>query len=657
MIWLGRLISVPLGLILFVLLLATLVILEVDRTFLNPGYYPEQLRKANFFEFVLGDLLTSGIDEARAQSGDDVAGVDKNLVANSGLTTEDIVSSVNSAVPPEWVQGLVEQSFDQFGRYLTGERDEFQITVKAGDRATALVEEVKSLLRKANAYDLLYEEAVNPAVEQGVNFDLPLGVELTSDRLLEAIRTVAPSQWVQSQVERVLDEVTPYFTGGRDSFAVTLELEDRVPIALEEVKQLLREADAYDLLYTEVVEPQVAEKLGDSAALPFGVAVSTDEVLGALRQVAPVEWVQQQVETLIDDVGPYLAGQSDTFSSEISLLDNKRQARGVIADLVGTRLTQVVEKIPKCQSTAELAAAATNRDSLGLPSCVPANIPVNQLLRRLDVDVGGVVSQFVLGPLPDEITFDEERLRQALSLAGAGENIDRLDEVRDILGGNWSYTDVDLRQLISEKRGEGDVERLDDLRAFLGDGWTYTDADFRADLLAGRCVFVIVCELTLDADDLDTGRDAFSSARTFKLVIYIPLLLLLVVIAFLGGRNWSGRVAYGAAFLVVSAGIIYVAFGPVYGAFVGSAFDEVRKEAVQEIGRSGPDFPQTARLASTKGIDMGQSVVDGFASGISGSSLSLTVLGLLLFGGAVFWSTIISTVDRFFPNKEKALKG
>ena len=149
MIWIGRLISIPLGLVFFALLLVTLVFLEVNDTFLDPDFYPEELRKANVYEFVLVDLLTTALDERRVQESRSASeAAEETPLMTSGLSTEEIVSSINRAVPPEWVQGLVEGSFDQVGRYLTGERDQFEVTVRAGDQVRILVDEAKSLMRK-----------------------------------------------------------------------------------------------------------------------------------------------------------------------------------------------------------------------------------------------------------------------------------------------------------------------------------------------------------------------------------------------------------------------------------------------------------------------------------------------------------------------------
>ncbi len=199
MIWVGRIISIPLGVVFFVLLLVTLVLLQINATFLDPSFYPKELEKADIYRFALVDLLTSAIDEYREQEPPE--GLDENPLVTSGLSTEDIVSSVNRAIPPGWIQELVEQSFDEVGRYLTGERDQFAVTVKAGDQVVIVKDEVKALLRKADAYNLLYDQQVIPTVEDAVDQELPLGVELSADQVITAVRKVAPPDWVQEQVE------------------------------------------------------------------------------------------------------------------------------------------------------------------------------------------------------------------------------------------------------------------------------------------------------------------------------------------------------------------------------------------------------------------------------------------------------------------------
>ena len=631
--------SIPLGVVLFVLFLVTLLLLQINDSFLDPDFYPEELRKNEVYEFVLVDLLTSAIDDRRAvEAGKSQDDIEDTPLLTSGLATEEIVSSINRAVPPEWVQELVEQAFDEFGNYITGRNDEFTFTLKAGDRVDTLVEEVKSLLRKADAYELLYERELIPRIEDAAVQELPLGLEVTSDRMVEVARAVVPPEWVQEQVEAILDEVTPYIKGDRETFLISVPLSGRVEIALSEIKQLLRETNAYDLLYDEVIAPQVTERLGDTVGgLPFGVAVTSDEVISALRDVAPAEWVQQQAERVIDDASPYLTGQVDDFATEISLEENKQQARRVLTDLIDRKLSEMVAGLPTCR-TLEQARAAISGGPQSLPSCIPPNIDTDAVLDRLGIDVGAEVTRVVLAPIPDTITFSVSQLRTALELAGAGDNLEQVDEVRKIIKDGWTYTQEDLREDLMNEVDEEAVETLDDLRAFLADGWTYTRADFTEDISREGS------EITVD--DIDRGRDVLKMSRTYRWIIYVPMVLVLVVIGFLGGRGWLGRVKWAAAFLLASAAIIFVAFGPVYDALASSGWDEAREEALKEIATSD-DYAATTRLAVNKGFDVVESVADGFTSGLARSSLYIAVIALVVLAAAILWSQIVGLLRRW----------
>ena len=152
---------------------------------------------------------------------------------------------------------------------------------------------------------------------------------------------------------------------------------------------------------------------------------------------------------VIEDAGPYLMGKVDSFSSKISLVENKRLARGVIAELVDKKVKEAVESIPKCETLAE-ARAALSAASQGLPSCVPPGISVIQLLDRLDINLAGAVQSGVLSPIPDTITFTETQLRNGLVQARAGDNVEQVDEVRRILKEGWTYTQHDLNASLIE---------------------------------------------------------------------------------------------------------------------------------------------------------------------------------------------------------------
>ena len=642
MIWIRRFLTVPFGLLLLVLLAVALVALQASDSFLDPGFYPRELSKANIYEFALVDLSTSLLNEARQLDQDDLPEeLDENPVVVLGLSTEDIVSSLNRAIPPEWVQSVVEQVFEEPGRYVTGERDEFEVTIEAGEQVAVLAAELKTLLRRANAYDLLFTELVDPAVRDALAEKLPLGLDVTGDQMVRSVRRVIPPEWVQTQVEMALDEIASFLVEKRESFEVKVELADRVEAALAEVKGLLRETDAYELLYAEVIEPAVADRLGQSVQLPLGISVSREEVLLALRQVAPVEWVQEQAERVIDEAGPYLAGETDTFAVHISLEENKREARRVIVDTATRKLSAAIDPLPVC-TIDQITAALAIDDLRELPECIPPGLQPDQVVRQLEGRIIDLVDPAILTLIPDDIQFTEAQLRETLLQAGAKENVDLLDDTRKLIGDGWTYTYDDLQDDVQREWGDEGKRRLDDARAFLADGWTYTEDDLRHDI-----------EQAGGADalsDFDRGRTNLNRAKTFRLLIYLPALVVLIIIGFLGGRSWRHRFAWAAAFLALSGLLLFLASGPLYSAFGESALEDGRETAFAEIDFDS-NFSGTQRLLVDKGFDVGISVVGDFASGIAAKSLILLGVGLVLLVASLGWGTIARFGRRQRPGE------
>ena len=733
MIWIRRAFTVPLGLLLFVLVLVALVLLQVSDSFIKPSFYAEELDDANLYEFVLVDLLTSALDEARAlepaEFGD---GLDSNPIVSSGLTTDDVVSSINRALPPEFLQQQVEQVLDELGRYIAGERDDFQVTILAGQQARVLVAEVSALLRKSDAYNVLFDEVITPAADDALDEELPFGLRISGGELVESARKMVPREWVEDQVDGVIDATVPYFLGESDTFEIRIALADRIDLALIEVKGLLRRVEAYDLLYDEVIEPEVQKQLGDAVELPFGFSITNEEVLSALRRVAPPDWVRSEAERLIDEAAPYLSGETDRFAISVSLVDNKRDAREVVLEIATRKFTDALADIPDC-TLAQLARFDLS-SLTSLPVCVPSQLDPGLVMDQLTGSIDDAVDSLVLGAIPDDFLFTDANLRDTLAIAGAEDNLELIDDVREIIGDGWTYTEKDFRSDLiklsedttgfadaigrvtftapsvggrmrvrasqSGKEGSiwvdleddgrvteatGDLRLsldggahlgalatvvvsdaggnpvpgaevkisddeilniLDDVRAYLADGWTYSTPEFREDLRTGTDDQTV--------ENFDDGRDYLSRARDFRLLVYLPMLLVLLVIGFLGGRSWAGRVGWGAAYLAGVAAIVFIAFGPVYNTLTDRYLDDARDEAYQEISFDA-DFGGTQRLAVDKAFDIAESVVGGFASGIAGKALLLVFIALITVGASIFWATIWAFVTRLRSGSDEPM--
>ena len=501
MIWVRRFFIIPLGLVFFVLLVLTLVIFRVSETFLEPQFYKEQLAKAGIYNFVLSELPTSGIEVLRSKDPDFFSDtLEENPLAIMSLTTDEIVSPIGAALPPTWVQEQVEQVIDQAGGYFTGERDTFQITVTAAERVKATTQEVEALIRKAQLYGLLFDEIVTPEIDKALAEEgtLPFNISLSGDDLVAAVQEVAPEDWVKDQVDLALDEVTDYMVGDQETFEINVQLAKRADVALAEMKTLLMKASFFELLFDEVMEPMLEGSLSQFTELPFGVGITQEETTSALRELVSPSWLEEQALVVIDEAGPYLTGKTDSFQAVIPMADRREVALTIIEDLAQSKLNTLVEGLPEC-NIGQMPFQGVTPSLDELPECVPPRIQAEELIDLLDIDVTGEVREMIGSQIPDQLVYTQADLRQALGGPDGESSLEVIDNVREIFGQGWTYTDVELR----EDLGEDSVGHLDDVRAYLSDGWIYTDVDFRKDLADAEDRAIL--------KDLDDLRDYLTS--------------------------------------------------------------------------------------------------------------------------------------------------
>ena len=638
MIWLRRAGAVALGGPLTVVLLGALMLLSLRGTFLNADFYTDQLEKADVYRFVMEDVLTSVLDDVREREpGDLGADLRENPVAESGVSTARIVAAVHRALSPEDLEALVAPAVREFAGYVTGESDAFEIDLRIGETIRGVVAELQVLMREAGVYDRLIERELEPRIREAAGDTLASDAdssgwmqrlfgsdEEAGGRLAEVIIGVVTPEWFGAQVEHVLDELTGYLTGESDSFEIRIRLSDaQVATAVEDLKSILREADASELVYTDVLDPAVDEGLDEAVTLPYGVEISRDEVKDVLREAAPRAWVQQQADLLIEDVSAYVTGRSEGFSTGISLVGNKQDAARLLTDLAVTRVDETVRGLPVCSTEAE-ASAAAGAESGTLPDCLPPGVSADDVVDEARTAISDAIPLLVLEPVPDTVTYTHADLRLAVREDGGPDALDALDDSRELFADGWSYSEADLRAELSSDREV--LRDFDRLRSFMADGYVHTPDDPSASGFA---------------EALDAAHDGSSAVRRGIWVSWLFVALLLIAIGALGGASWPGRVAWGSASLFVSAILVLVLFWPVYEGVSGAVFEQVHEEIAPE---AGGEVGSTTRLTADKLVDVGEGVSDDFAGGVKRSSLVLAAFALIALLGAIFWDRIARVI-------------
>lgn len=636
--WLRRALAFLLVDLLIILLTLALAVWQINSTFLRSSFYSEILDESGVYGFLLVDLPTSALNELQSSATGDSSLRSRPLDA-LGIEPHEVVSSMNAALPVPWVQETVEHVISQLGGYVTGERDEFQVTVRFDDRVDALATEFKGLIVRSNTYDIVFDEFVAPLVSDAVVDWMPVELELTGEQILASVERIAPRDWVEPQFVAAVDEVTPYLIGKADSFEIVVPLDGRVEVGLQEMKVLLRASGAYEKFYDQLIDPLVYQSLGGGINLPYGIELDDQEIAAAIRDVAPPEWIQSEAEQIIDDTTPFLTGRADSFSSTVSLSEVKQRAVVVLQESVARELNEVVASLPDCNNIPLQQILAGGLQ--GTVECIPQDATVRQFTEILAEKIADIASVSIVAVIPESIVFTEQDLYDTLSLAGVEDGSSAIDAVRDRVRSGWSYTDedfvVDLGELaFNEVDGRKASENINRVRAFMSDGWTFDEDDYEAYLNS---------EYPSVAPMLETARVYLKRARMLGFLVFIPVLLLVIAIAFTGGRSWSGRFTWAFGSLSAASFVVLVMFGVVYGLIVGSMLDGLQDRILADAA-SDESFGATKVLLANKVIGIIRSVYDDFSSGII--SRALLILALSIFGLIVTlsWDYIVQLGHR-----------
>ena len=597
------------------MLLLTLLASHACGTLLSTEFYKEQLRDAEVYDFIYDDLLGEAVD-SELEDGDELAG-------DTGLSADDIVSSLRDVLPPDWLQEQTEEILDSVGPYVLGSADSFTYTFSLADRTEAAQGAAASLMERVDLHNVLFSQYVPEAVDNrlGDGRELAFGTELTRDETIEAIERVVTPDFVASHQSEAAEALASYLVGQTDAFSYTFTFSERRAALEEELHQVLDRGDLPGYVRAEVLEPALQENVTADVSMPLGVVVPRNEVMDAIRAAATPGWVEVETLRVLDSVIPFLSASVDEFTVAVSLEDRTDAAVVELSHAVKAKYTDLLAAVPIC-TPAQLRELARG-DPVSV--CRPRGFTTEDFLGIAGIDVERDLSRAVHEMAPDALYFTEEDLLREFE---GTESLKLVEDLRTAMLDGWTFDDEKLREALGEE-DDGLPEALDTLRQGFREGWTWTEQDLRD---------VIADPDSADAEEalaaLDAGRAAFSGFRIFAAVLPFLTLAMLAVIAFLGGRSWPGRLQWAGSALFVAALFAFILTGPLYGATVGTAFDRAREEATADAG------DRTEVLLVDKILDTTNRASDDYNSGVRLRSLLLALLGVLAVAGGVVWANL-----------------
>ncbi len=635
-IWLRRVLAVLVGLA-FAGALATFLLLQAaSSTVARPGFYTDRIAEADTYRFITTDLADAFIEDARGLDAEEFdEDFTDNPIESSGLTTSQIADALRRALPPDELEAIAAPALEEVVEYLAGERDSVTVDIALGPHVEAAVDELTTLMRESGSYELLLERELAPIFEEWASEALPpdeqeagwvtfLGGSSgnTRNSLVRVFTRVVTPEWLAQQAEDGASEVTSYVVGSSDGFELRAALDDaQAAAAADEIEAILGEADAYEVAHSTVIGPAVEEQVDAVVQLPYGVEVTREEVLAAVREAMPPEWVEQQTAVLTAGVASYLTGQSDTFTFEIDV--PKDMAAVALTGAATSSLGDALERLPPCATGADSATAlaALQRQ---LPDCMPPDLGVREALEEATPVIRDAIDRSVMARVPDTVTYTERDLRAALERDAGPDALVAIDDVRALFTTDWTYTDEDLRADLS-----GDeAAALDDVRSVLGDGLTLE-------------------LVTEDREGLEEAmeavREVADGVRSGRWVALVVAVALLGTVGAVGGTSWRAGVAWAGATLLVSALPMALLAGPVYQSASAAVFDALRDEIVID-----PDTALllTSELLTDKLLDIAQGSADDIAGGIFRNSLLLAVLGAVALAVSLSWERIARATGR-----------
>ena len=626
MIWVRRIIALPFIIMAFVTFQVGVLAQQTASNLINPSFYLETLAESNIYQFLLTDLPRTALKDVRKANSNPI-------IDQSGLSDEIIITSINEIIPPEWLQSNFESTVTGVGDYVTGKSDDFTISIPVDERVQSASNQITFILNESDLYKLVMENQVRPIVSQASKNELPFDVSVNEDQLMGSIQKIISKAWLTGQIDSVLGEVVPYAVGAKDTFAVVITVDDRIEVAVAEVKFLLAEANAYESLFEGSIAPNISSSIGNTAKLPYGVEITDEEISAIIKKTAPAAWMQKTTESILDNATPYLVGRTDEFTISIDIEPNKEEAVSDLMALAERKLNSKLDNLPDCDA-AEVANILSNPVG-GIPSCYPADPALKgQMQSYTKAYISTVISAVrpqIINTIPNLIEFDQDSLRQVVPPKA----LDSFDQGRAIMREGYTFRETDLESLIKQGAGDNSWDQVNTVRNSLSQGIQYNDQDFR----------VHIETITADGGQtlsmLDQLRGILKLVHMFNLAVYIPTILIAALVGFLGGRGWNQRLMWAAIAMLIASFLVYVIWGPIYSSFAEPIIHvQIDQIASQTSGQIAPQFLATESLVLQQVTSIGKIAISKFIAGISGTALITSIISVMIIAGCVILKKI-----------------
>ncbi len=618
MLTLRRFAAVLIGMVFALALPVAVFAVRFDQTLLSANYYTDQLRDRGVYEFLMVDLLESAARDALNSPAEALESSEaERFLEESDLTAEQIVDAVHQGLSPEQLQALVEPAILEFVGYVTAEQDEARIRFDAGPVARGLLRGGLDLLRQGGFYEWVVDAEILPAVGEYSEDALSADPEFVA----QIVRQVITPGWLAATVEEVAVPVVDYVFGESEGFAIRVGLsESQAAVVASEVADTLPGQELVGLVRTHVLTPAIADEISSIEDPQLGFTPPAEAVVAAILSDSSAGSIERQLDSLANELGGYLAGRSDGFSTQFDFTATKDSARSELESLVRGQILTELESLPQCSGQTDSIGAVAGGSPPTLPTCLPPGVTPEELLDQSYAETATAASDQVLDAIPDRIAFSESDLNDATDLVAGAGSFESIDDWRSLVGEGFEYTHLDMR---ADLESAGDLEEFDEFRSFFADGIVISADGSSSEGFAEDA-----------AAELEEFRNWVAEYRRGVLVSIAVAAVLLLIAGLLAGNTGPSRLLWASAILLAASLFWLLIFWPAFEIGLGAA-EELAKSEV-DVSDAGA-FSDTAILASNYSIESAFVVAGDFMNGPQLAFGVLSALGIAGIFGAHDW--------------------
>jgi len=195
----------------------------------------------------------------------------------------------------------------------------------------------KDRVREVDPYQGVYDTLLPTLLDvhaSGYLLGTPINVESIQGEIVSVTKETLTPGWLQEQTESGIDVVVPYFTDNLDSFTYNIPLSDRVYTAAEAIKEDIVASDNFTVVYNAAISFVANATYHKLSETKWDPGLSQPAIEAILYIAISDEWFRYKIAESIDEITPYLTGDSEHFAITVTVEELVLQAVANILDLI-----------------------------------------------------------------------------------------------------------------------------------------------------------------------------------------------------------------------------------------------------------------------------------------------------------------------------------